>query len=225
MEQNRLKFPLKSHRKTISIPDHSVLLAEFMGIVFGDGGINNNWQLVISLNSKSDLDYSKHVIELIKLLFNLEVSVRKRPKQNTLVIVCSSTNLLEFLIKNGAVMGNKIKQQFDIPGWIKGNLGYEKAFIRGMVDTDGCLYTHQHVVGGRTYKNIGFCFVSASPPLLKSIATIFESVGIIPHPTRRGNSIYLYSCKAVLEYLGTFGSSNPRIFKKYANWRDARVVE
>ncbi|MDO8487676.1 MAG: LAGLIDADG family homing endonuclease [Candidatus Curtissbacteria bacterium] len=220
-----LKFPLKSHRKKIFIPGDSVLLAEFMGIVFGDGGINNDWQLVISLNSELDFEYSKYVAKLIKDLFNLEVSTRKRPGQNTLVIVCSSMNLLEFLFKKGAVKGNKIQQQFDTPKWIKENINYGRAFVRGLVDTDGCLYTHRHTVSGKVYTNIGFCFSSFSKPLLADVETILESTGIKPHTRRQKNSIYLYSNKAVIEYLQTFGSSNPRILNKYKKWRGARVVE
>ncbi len=223
MKSNLLKYPLKSHRKEILIPQESVYLAEFMGIVFGDGGINNDWQLVISLNSERDLEYSKYVVKLIKTLFSLEISIRKRPRQNTLVIVCSSMNLLDFLIEKGAVKGNKIRQKFDIPKWISGNSSYEKAFVRGVVDTDGCLYTHKHKVAGKVYTNIGFCFASSSPPLLKSVGNILRLVGIEPHIKYEKNSIYLYSSKAVLKYLQIFGSSNPRVLNKYINWRGAGV--
>ena len=41
------------------------MLAEFMGIIFGDGGINNDWQLVISLNSLTDREYSDYILKLI----------------------------------------------------------------------------------------------------------------------------------------------------------------
>ncbi len=225
MKSNLLKYPLKSHRKEISIPQESVYLAEFIGIIFGDGGINNDWQLVISLNSERDLDYSKYVVKLIKTLFSLETSIRKRPRQNTLVIVCSSMNLLDFLIGKGAVKGNKIRQKFDIPKWISGNSSYEKAFVRGLVDTDGCLYNHRHKVAGKVYTNIGFCFASSSPPLLKSVGNILQLAGIEPHIKYEKNHIYLYSSKAVIKYLRIFGSSNSRILNKYVSWRGAGVDE
>ena len=51
MKVELLKYPKKSHRKQIKIPKESTRLAELMGIEFGDGGINNPWQLVITLNA------------------------------------------------------------------------------------------------------------------------------------------------------------------------------
>lgn len=118
-----------------------------MGIVFGDGGINNDWQLVITLNSKADREYSIYVIKLAKKLFNIDAAPQKRPGQKTLALRFSSMNLLDFLVKMGAVRGNKIKQNFDIPQWIYEKKIFTRAFIRGLVDTDGCLYTHNHKVG------------------------------------------------------------------------------
>ena len=52
MNINFLRYPKKSHRKAIKFPCNSILLAEFMGIEFGDGGIGNPWQVVITLNNK-----------------------------------------------------------------------------------------------------------------------------------------------------------------------------
>ncbi len=219
-----MQYPNKSHRKTIVIPPENTLLAELIGILFGDGGIGNNWQIVISLNSVADLKYSSYVSDLFDKLFHIKPGIRKRPNQNTLVLVYSSMNLLDFLFSKGIVRGNKIRQEFDIPRWIKTNPMYKIAFVRGLVDTDGCLYIHQHKVNGKLYKNLGLCYTSYSPPLLTSVATIFNEFGIKSHVTNRGRSIYLYSYRSVLKYLDTFGSSNSRILKKYDQWRGRLVV-
>lgn len=208
MDASLLQFPNKSHRKIINIPSESFALAEFLGIVLGDGGINNDWQLVISLNSVLDADYSIYIADLIKKLFNITPTVRKRPNQNTLVIVSSSTSLIDFLVSKGAVRGNKILQKIDIPLWIKGSLEYKKTFVRGLVDTDGCLFIHKHRI-----KN-----------LINSVANILLEFEIPPHITKNKQHIYLYSEKAIIRYLNIFGSSNKRIYQKYASWRDARVV-
>ncbi len=66
MEVSSLKFPNKSHRKPILFPSESEELAELIGIIFGDGGINNNWQLVISLNAISDYLYASYISSLTK---------------------------------------------------------------------------------------------------------------------------------------------------------------
>lgn len=217
-----LKYPRKSHRKEILYPPESISLAEFFGVIFGDGGINSSWQLVISLNSESDFVYSRYISQLLRDLFNLEPTISKRLGKE-LSIVCSSVNLVDFLVGMGAVKGNKIRQQFGIPDWILGNKDYEKAFVKGLVDTDGCLFINHHKVSGRIYKNIGFCFTSFSNPLLRNVGEILRSSGLKPHIAYHKGRIHLYSYKAVIEYLNIFGTSNPRIMNKYLEWKDIRL--
>lgn len=223
MKIDFLQYPKKSHRKEIKIPYESVDLAEFMGIEFGDGGINNPWQVVITLNAEKDAEYGQYVITLVRKLFNIDAAIRTRGER-TLQIVFSSTALVDFLVEKGAVRGNKIKHHFDIPNWLRGNEEYEKAFIRGLVDTDGCFYIHCHTIKGIPYQNIGFCFTSYSRTLLNSVADIFHKFGITPHITDSGRRIYLYSGDSVVQYLRTFGSANPRISKIYKEWKGAGVV-
>ncbi|MFA5050915.1 MAG: LAGLIDADG family homing endonuclease [Patescibacteria group bacterium] len=220
MSVNLLKYPKKSHRKRIKIPKESVRLAELMGIEFGDGGIGNSWQIIITLNAEKDAKYARYVQRLILELFGINAAVRKRGER-TLQIVSSSTSLVDFLVKKGAIRGNKIKQHFDIPDWVRKNRKYEKAFVRGLVDTDGCLYIHRHTVKGVLYKNIGFCFTSGSRNLLNSVADIFREFGIKPHITDGCRRIYLYDKDSVVKYLHTFGSVNPRISNLYKKWKGA----
>lgn len=193
-----------------------------MGIEFGDGGINNHWQVVITLNAEKDAEYGKYIIGLIYKLFGIAAAIRRRKK--TLQIVSSSVSLVDFLVEKGAVRGNKIKQCLDIPPWIQRNKKYEQAFVRGLVDTDGCLYIHRHITKGVLYRNIGFCFTSESQKLLNSVADIFRSNGIKPHITDRSRRIYLYSKNSVIKYLRTFGSSNLRISSLYKKWKGAGVA-
>lgn len=224
MEVTLLSYPNKSHRKIVTIPANSNDLAELMGIVFGDGGINNDWQLVISLNSIADADYSVYVASLLKKLFNIAIATRKRAHENTLKIVASSTTLVDFLLEKGAVRGNKILQKIDIPLWVENNNEYKKFFVRGLIDTDGCLFIHNHKIRSKIYKNIGLCFTSFSENLIHSVANILLEFDITPHITKNNRNIYLYKEADVLKYLNIFGSSNNRISKKYVSWRDARVV-
>lgn len=219
-----LNYPKKSHRKIITIPEESTDLAELMGIIFGDGGINNDWQLVISLNSELDRDYAVYIVTLIEKLCNLKLAVRKRPNHNTLVIVASSMNLLDFLIKKGAIKGNKLKFGMQVPSWIMTSKEYKKAFVRGMIDTDGCIYIHKHTLKDIRNINIGLCFTSSSREIIQSIAGVLTEAHIKPHIHKNGQRIYLYGEKAVVKYLDVFGSSNPRIYNKLIEWRDARVA-
>jgi len=215
---------LKSHRKVINIPPESEKLAELLGIIYGDGGINNAWQLVITVNSVLDFQYASYIQGLLEDLFQIEVAVRKRPGMNALVLVCSSRSLLDFLVVRGAVRGNKVTQRIDIPYWIKKNALYERAVVRGLVDTDGCLYIHNHVTKGscRTQHNIGFCFTNHSNDLIEFTAGVLNENGIVPHVSKNRTNVYLYSAKSVKKYLDMFGSSNPRITNKYEEWLKTR---
>ena len=215
-----LRNPRKSHRKPIKLPPHSMWLAEFMGIMIGDGGLNNPWQATITLNASKDAQYAAYVESLIEGLFGVKPAIRKRKNRDALVISAASITLVDFLISQGLRRGNKLEQGLNIPKWILRNQDFRKACVRGLIDTDGCLFIHQHMVARKRYKNIGLCFTSHSPRLLEQVAGIFEEFGIMPHSSTKRRDIYLYRADAVAKYLRIFGTSNERIASVYKKWRD-----
>lgn len=206
-----LKYPNKSHRKVVTLPVPSVELAEFFGIMIGDGGINNPWQANITLNAEADRNYAEYVVGLSKKLFGIVPGIVKRKNEKAIIISLASTSLVDYLVDRGLSRGNKLEQGLHIPEWIMQKPGYRIACMRGLIDTDGCLYIHRHTVAGKQYRNIGLCFCSHSPELIAQASTIFEEFGIIPHISNQGRSIYLYKASAVARYLEVFGTSNERI--------------
>lgn len=210
-----LKYPNKSHRKVVKLPEPSAELAEFFGIMMGDGGINNPWQANITLNSVADAVYGKYVCSAIKNLFDISPMVFKCKGRQATKILISSITLVDFLVEKGLMRGDKLKQGLCIPNWILSKKDYRIACVRGLIDTDGCLYIHKHTVSGKPYKNIGLCFCSHSPALIAQVSAIFEEFGIIPHSSNRGRSIYLYKASVVARYLEIFGTSNDRISSVY----------
>lgn len=216
-----LKYPNKSHRKIVLLPKYSVLLAEFFGLMMGDGGINNPWQINVTLNSIKDEKYSYFVIDLFKNLFGIRPAMFKRKNTNALVISLASTTIVNFLVENGLIRGNKLKNGLKIPLWILRKKSYRIACVRGLMDTDGGLYTHRHSVGGKVYKNIGLCFTSYSVDLINQVVEIFKENKIVPHISNKGRSIYLYKEEEIVKYLKIFRTSNDRISKVYNEWRDA----
>ncbi len=219
-----LKYPKNSHRKEVILPKHSPELAEFFGIMMGDGGINNPWQANITLNSIKDALYSQYVQDLCEKLFGIVPTIRKRKTRNALVVSLASTSIVDFLVENGLVRGNKLRTGLKIPKWILESSLYKQVCVRGLVDTDGCIFVHVHKIHGKVYRNIGLCFTSYSRELIFQMADIFAEFGIMPHITKRGQDIYLYQADAVLRYLKVFGTSNDRIRSVYKKWRDARAV-
>src|SRR3989338_1776785 len=126
---NTLKYPKRSHRKNVALPKYSSQLAEFFGIMMGDGGINNLWQVTITLNSIKDANYSTYISALCKRLFGILPVLRKRKNRNALVVSLASISIVDFLVDNGLLRGNKLKQGLRIPEWILGNKSYRRACI------------------------------------------------------------------------------------------------
>lgn len=219
MHENALPYPQKSHRKEVRIPRPSAQLAEFVGIMIGDGGINNNWQANITLNSVADAEYIPFVVSLCEQLFRTIPAVRKRKTRNAVIVSLASTTIVDFLVELGLPRGNKLKQGLCIPSWILQKKAYRIVCVRGLMDTDGGLYIHKHTISQKVYRNIGLCFTSYSPKLIGQVATIFEEFGIMPHISGTGRNIYLYSERDVSKYLDIFGTSNRRISSVYEKWR------
>ena len=216
-----LAYPKKSHRKSVTRPDASEELAEFFGIMMGDGGIGSSWQATITVNAEADKAYIPFLQNLCSRLFGYTPSVSRRKNAKAAVLRISSASIVDFLIERGLPQGDKLRQGLRIPAWILLNPEFRKACVRGLVDTDGCLYIHRHTVAGKLFRNIGMCFCSYSPELIKQVAKIFEEFGIIPHISNRGRSIYLYKASAVAEYLEIFGTSNERIRTVYRGFLEA----
>jgi len=192
--------------------DYSETLAEFVGIVIGDGGITKN-QITITLHYKDDKEYGKFVTKLIKNLFDVHVGECHR--QNTINYNVSRVELVKFSTeKLGLKRGNKIKQQVDIPKWIKRNEQYAIACVRGLVDTDGCIFNHKYKVKGKWYSYKKLAFASRSKPLRESVFNILKNNGLNPRLTQ-DKDVRLDSIKDMKRYFKIFNSHNPKHLKRY----------
>ncbi len=219
-----LSFPNKSHRKRVLLPTPSVNLAEFFGIMIGDGGINNPWQANITLNSIKDKRYSEYISDLCKNLFNIYPAIRKRKGTNTMVISLASTTLVDFLVYMGLRRGNKLKQGLGIPAWIMKVPTFKRACLRGLIDTDGCMFIHKHNFSNKKFQSIGLCFTSASEKLLGQVMEILSGLKISGHISTRKKDVFLYNKADIARYMRLIGSSNERIISVYKRWRGRIVV-
>ena len=138
-------------RKEFKINQPSVLFAEAAGIILGDGGITD-YQLRITLSSLVDGPYAAFVISLFKKVFGQEPSCRKCSCCNSIDLTISGIGLIEELERWGFIKGDKVKHQVDFPDWILRNIEFQKACIRGLMDTDGGCYFHKHRSNGLMYK-------------------------------------------------------------------------
>jgi len=202
-------------RKFIRIPQKSAKLAEFIGIMLGDGGFTAyGAQIQITLNSRDDKEYIEFVSNLIYELFNKKPSTFPCKDAIASKISVASMDLTDYLVKLGLKVGNKITLQVDIPDWIKKNRAYSIACIRGLVDTDGCIFKHTYKVNNKFYNYKKLAFVSYSQPLRKSVYDILKSLGLNPRLFSY-RDVRIDSQLDMEKYFSIIGSSNQKHLNRY----------
>jgi hypothetical protein len=203
-------------RKEIIYPGESEYLAEFIGILLGDGGVTKN-QVRITFNRVTDTLYSKFIQNIIKKLFGISSSVIQKNSSKGDDVVVSARNLVEFLIKKGVKIGSKIRNNVDVPAWILSKREYKIACIRGLIDTDGSFYCYNHKVNNKFYFNFAMCFTNYSKALLDSAYNILTSLGFTPTRSRR--RIYLHKNIDIIRYFAIINSHNPKHVEKYIRFK------
>lgn len=189
---------LNRKRGELNFPDFSDQLAEFVGIMLGDGHISSG-QIRISLNSITDKKYSLYIETLLKSLFKVSPGFSRRKNQQALDVFISSVDLIDYLERKGLFVTNKVKYQVDVPSWIFDKDSYQKSFLRGFLDTDGSIYKLKFGV------QIGFC--NRSIPLLRSTRKILFDLGY--HPSNISSyKIYLTRRPDLYRYVNEIGFGN-----------------
>ncbi len=204
-------------RKAIKKPRKSTRLAEFVGIVIGDGGITKR-QITITLHSKDDKEYSKFVVALIKRLFDVPVGTYYRRNVSATSFIISRIELVRFCIEKLRLkIGNKVKQQIDIPKWIKRNKSFKISCTRGLIDTDGCIFNECHKINKKKYCYPRLSFVSHSKPLRISVYRILEELGFSPK-IRNDKSVQLERRNEIVKYFDLIGTNNPKHKKRFKSF-------
>lgn len=203
-------------RKLINKPPHSLKLAEAFGILLGDGGISRT-QAVVSLNSVDDKEYVVFVKNLFEDLFKIKISFYGRQSRgNVIDLVMSGMNLVDFLVKNGLKIGNKVKQQVAIPDWIMKNQFYSRACTRGLMDTDGCVFTEKHSHKDKIYSYKCLGLTNYSRPLIEQCQNVFQNlkIKVIINSDKR---ITIRTKERIKRYVRFIGTNNPKHLRKLEN--------
>lgn len=120
---------------------HTAELAEIMGIILGDGGlyaIHRNKFSMIVVFSKLERQYLTYVKSLCEKHF-YPYKFYTFEADHSLMLQNQSVYIGKYILRAGMILGDKIRSGVSIPEWVfKEKL--LKYFIRGMFDTDGCIY-------------------------------------------------------------------------------------
>lgn len=160
-------------RKPLFISDRC-LLAYIIGVALGDGNLSNPNGRATRLRITCDLKYPL-LIQKIRnsiagLLPSNKVSLVKS-NGNYLNISCYS-NYWESLLGWYVGKGSKLIQNISIPNWIKKKDEYKIHCLRGLIETDGSIYSD------RGYKAV--MFTSAIPNLAKDVYKTITCFGFHP---------------------------------------------
>ncbi|MBS3104955.1 hypothetical protein J4234_01740 [Candidatus Woesearchaeota archaeon] len=221
---------LKEHKnwgsiKIINFPEKSERLAELVGIILGDGNLHaykkgkdvGTYSLRIAGNYIKDYEYlTNYVANLCKDLFMVKPRTYKQPNVNCIYLIIDGRLIVDFLIEIGLKHGNKIKSQVTIQNWIKENDAYLKACIRGLIDTDGCIYEMLPHWPGLFQIN----FENRNITLLRDTREALINLGYHPSKicgkrTVFGTKIYISRKEEIKRFYKEIWSSNDRNIKQF----------
>ena len=199
-----------SNHITIAIPGKEQIeqLAEFVGIILGDGSISRTgYAICIVLNSEADKYYIDYVCKLIYRLFNVKPKLVNYPLQHKVMIRIYSKQLFEYLVSLDLAIGKNEKY---IPSWLFKNRKLLGAALRGLLDTDGSISLSSR-----------WCvmqFKSSDPKLHNHIKEGLALFGIPVVVSGSGiNLTSLWKVKQVMRHIGSSNKKNAIKFLEYVN--------
>lgn len=191
----------------ISLPQFSEDLAEFVGILIGDGSLSKlNYEITISLNSLYEMPYAIYIKSLINKLFR--ISPRIYIQKGTIRIRINSKALFNFLLQIGVPWGKKKKE---IPKWIGKRKEYIIGFVRGLIDTDGSIFLSSDK-----------CVLNFSSKELANETSKLLGMILGRYIRVLGNNLNIFSLNAIKDYMKKVGSSNLKNiikFREYLKYR------
>lgn len=206
----KIKFPTKMSEE----------LAEEMGMHFGDGFLSSyRYDYRLKGNPMDEREYYNNYIKpLYKKLYNLDIFPKEYGYSFGFEI--KSKALWQFKSK---VLGIKTgdKKDIYIPEALKINdLPILCSFIRGLFDTDGCLYFRSNYGYEKYYPTITLNL--ASPNLIKNVGEILSMLGFQPkvYFYKDYSTIHLNGINSLKRYEKLIGWRNEKNLKRLQNWKD-----
>ncbi len=189
--------------KDIKIPKkYSTQMAEFFGIMLGDGNLTH-FQIQVNLGNK-EIEYADYVRKLIGKIFKTNPKIATRATGYHDVYL-GSTILTSWLSKEGLVY-NKVKAQVDVPKWIFSRKEFMNAFLRGFFDTDGSVYKLKF--------GIQVSLTNHSYPMLISLHKMLSKLQYNPSSINT-HRIYLTRKKDLERFFKEVKPKNPKHVRRF----------
>ena len=196
-------------------------LCELVGAFIGDGYLSRYGKkgIVVGVtgNAILDEDYLKfHLVSIVKKYFpSAKPSLCYRKDENTLQLRFYSPELADFLLSLGFLPGIKTRT-VKIPLIIEQDKQLLYSTIRGIFDTDGCLFFDNRKKYKRPYPRITIQI--ASIPLItqleKHLSQEFSLYVDKSNRDGKRNTLEIYGHEQLERFLKQIGSSNKRHMSK-----------
>ncbi len=206
-------------------------LCELVGAFIGDGYLSKYGKngLVVGLTGNAILDeeYLKiHLVSIVKRNFPFaRPSFCYRNDENTLQLRFYSLELADFLLSLGFLPGIKTRT-VKIPSIIEQDKQLLYATIRGIFDTDGCLFLDNRKKYKKPYPRI--TIQVASIPLIsqleKHLSSEFSLYVDKSNRDGKRNTLEIYGHKQLEKFLKQIGFSNKRHLSKLPSWPSGRAL-
>ncbi|MEK7173893.1 MAG: LAGLIDADG family homing endonuclease [Patescibacteria group bacterium] len=193
-------------RNDITLPkNYSPELAEFFGIMLGDGKLSY-YQVMVTLGNK-EMAYVEYVCDKMEKLFCVRPKVAVR-NTGYRVVYLGSRDVSNWLQSEGLVY-NKVLSQVNAPQWIFMKKEFMKKFLKGFFDTDGSIYKLRY--------GLQLSFTNASMPLLKSLRGILKELG---YTVSNISTIRCYVTKhdEIVRFFKEIQPANPKHQARFASY-------
>jgi len=189
----------------------SVELCEFIGALIGDGFTNNYGCRYITEycgDNRFDKDYyDRFIIPFAKKQFKANARIRYR--DNAMWINFRSKCLHEMLINRFSIPAGVKFDKVMIPDEIIDSTPeLISSTIRGIFDTDGCVFFDKRKIYKEPYIRIALQL--ENPPLIRQVYRELLKLGVKAHLLKDNRRIQINGKEAVKEYLEKVGFSNKR---------------
>ncbi len=216
-EVYKLNHPMELNKGDLFMIKFTSEMSELLGIMFGDGCLShakNKNVVYISGHKIDDFEYHNQITRKLFLnIFDKKIKIKYRKKENTLFIRFSDKKIFTCLKKSGMVVGLK-NNKLNVPKRIVQDSKHMYPFLRGIVDTDGCIvFSKQHrkrpyyprieiTNKSKRFLNQLFCFLVNK-----------EFYGSISNKGR-GYRLEIPGFRNLKKWIDFIGFSNPKHIKK-----------
>lgn len=202
--------------KEIKIPEKDQELAEFWGIVLGDGHVEKIkrykvgvYKIKIAGHSIDDRDYLLNFVRpLSEKLFRVKSRVYESKFKNGIYVMIDGRRIVDFFESEGFKAGNKIVNKVRIPDWIRENKIFLASCLRGLFDTDGSFYRLTNQNSHQIH------FVNYNLGLLKDVRESLLELGINPSKIYHSKRLVITKKSEIEKFYKLVGFSNPKHLNK-----------